>query len=284
MQQARMNCKTANNLDLKIILKSLGFHPEKENDNNAMYLSPFRSERTASFRLSKQKNVWIDFGDNSSGGTVVDFIMRLKSFSVKEALEFLSRDFSSFSFKKPIQKEKKEAEKIKIVEVNSLQHPALINYLKSRKIPLNVAQQFCKEVSYQFKGKNYFSIGLKNKSEEWELRNKIFKNSSSPKDYSLIKNRSSTLIVVEGMFDLLTLITINPKYINSRDLLVLNSIYFLESAALVFSNYEKIEFHLDNDEAGFKAVKKYKNEKYNIVDMSFNYEGYKDWNAYLVAL
>ena len=282
MQHKRIDCKTANKLGLILVLKKLGFNPVKENESSAKYLSPFREERTGSFKVSKQKNVWIDFGDHS-GGTVVDFIIRLKSFSVSEALDFLSNDFSTFSFHPQILKEKKMIEKITIIKVHSIGHPALINYLESRKIPLNIALQFCKEVRYEFSGKLYFSIGLKNSLGGWELRNKIFKNSSSPKNYTLIKNESSVLIVVEGMFDLLSIITLNPTFINSRDLLILNSIYFLESAKVIFENYDKVELYLDRDEAGFNAVKKYENEKKNIVDMSYKYEGFKDLNENLVA-
>lgn len=282
MQHKRIDCKTANKLDFILVLNKLGFNPVKENESSAMYLCPLREERTASFKVSKQKNVWIDFGGNS-GGTVVDFIMRLKSFSVIETLEFLSKDFSSFSFHPQISKEKKTREKITIIKSGSIKHPALINYLKSRKIPLNIALLFCKEVRYEFSGKLYFSIGLKNISGGWELRNKIFKNSSSPKNYTHIKNQSSVLIVVEGMFDLLSIITLNPAFINSKDLLILNSIYFLENAKLVFENYDKVELNLDGDEAGFNALKKCENERGNIIDMSFKYKGFKDWNAFLLA-
>ncbi|WP_299060134.1 toprim domain-containing protein [uncultured Polaribacter sp.] len=282
MQHKRIDCKIANKLDFILALKKLGFNPVRENESSAMYLSPFREERTASFKVSKQKNVWIDFGDRS-GGTVVDFIMRLKSFSVTETLDFLSNDFSFFSFHPQILKEKKTSEKITIIKPDSIKHPALISYLKSRKIPINIALLFCKEVRYEFSGKLYFSIGLKNISGGWELRNKIFKNSSSPKNYTHIKNSSSVLIVVEGMFDLLSIITLNPTFINTKDLLILNSIYFLESAKLVFENYDKIELYLDRDDAGFNALKKCENKKKNIIDMSFKYKGFKDWNAFLLA-
>jgi len=281
LKEKNMNCKTANELKIISVLNNLGYNPKKESKNNATYISPFREERTASFRVNKQKNTWRDYGDNS-GGTVIDFIIRLKSCSVTEALDFLSKEFSSFSFKKQKQKVKKEVEKTKIIAVHPIEHPALINYIESRKIPLNIALKFCKEVKYEFAGKLYFSIGLENKSFGWELRNKIFKNSTSPKDYTLIKNGKSILSVVEGMFDLLALLVLNPDFINSRDLLVLNSVNFLETAKSIFDKYEKVELNLDRDNAGFNATNKYVNKKNNITDMSFNYNGFKDYNDYLM--
>lgn len=277
-----MNCNKAKQINIFFYLKKQKFKVGKTTTKEAWFYSPFRNnEKTPSFKVDINKNIWYDFGEGV-GGTIIDFIMKYNNCSIKEALAILSED--TFSFHQPLQKEKKEAEKIKIIEVNSLQHPALVNYLKSRKIPLNIAQQFCKEVRYQFSEKLFFTVGLKNKAGGWELRNKFFKNSSSPKDYSLIKNQSSILIVVEGMFDLLSLLTLNPTYINSRNLLILNSIHFMKSAELVFGNYERIELHLDRDEIGFKVTNKYVNEKKNIVDMSFLYKEFKDWNAYLVAI
>lgn len=39
MYQLRINCKIANDLDLFTVMKKLGFHPERENNNSATYYS-----------------------------------------------------------------------------------------------------------------------------------------------------------------------------------------------------------------------------------------------------
>jgi DNA primase len=51
--------------------------------------SPFRTERTPSFFVSPDKQIWHDFGDNE-GGDVISFIMRMEGMTFPEALEMLA--------------------------------------------------------------------------------------------------------------------------------------------------------------------------------------------------
>ena len=67
-----MNCAEANKVDLVDYLYSLGFTPTKISGNDYWYLSPLRNERTASFKINRNKNVWYDHG-TGNGGTLVDF-------------------------------------------------------------------------------------------------------------------------------------------------------------------------------------------------------------------
>ena len=115
----------------------------------------------------------------------------------------------------------------------------LKEYLKFRGISISTANKLIKEVHYDFKDGNYFSIGLQNKSGGWELRNKYYKNSSSPKDITCIKNGNEKLIVVEGMFDLMSLMEIDKKLNAKYDFLVLNSTAFIEKAKKIIDQYRK---------------------------------------------
>ena len=51
--------------------------------------SPFRTERTPSFFVSPDKQIWHDFGDNE-GGDVISFVMKLEGMTFPEALEMLA--------------------------------------------------------------------------------------------------------------------------------------------------------------------------------------------------
>lgn len=76
--------------------------------------------------------------------------------------------------------------RIEIKSVGSLEHPALIGYLRDRNIELTAAQKYCQEVRYSIGDKEYFAIGFKNDAGGWELRNPNFKGSSTPKNITTL--------------------------------------------------------------------------------------------------
>ena len=116
--------------------------------------------------------------------------------------------------------------RIEISEISVVQHPALIQYLKLRLIPIAVARLFCKEMWYNDNGRVHFSIGLANPSGGWELRNKFMKNSTAPKSFSYMERGKEKVLIVEGMFDLLSLATTDKDQASSSDCLVPNSLNF----------------------------------------------------------
>ncbi|MGO3184463.1 MAG: toprim domain-containing protein [Aequorivita sp.] len=276
-----MKCSEANNLNLVDLLTKHNYLPTKETENIAWYLSPFRNENTASFRVDKRKNRWWDFGDGS-GKTVVDLIVKLKKFTVVEALAYLNGKNTSYTFHQQEKLKPIDNSKIKITTVKAITHPALLNYLKSRNISLKAAQMICSEVHYSLSGKKKFSIGLQNVSKGWELRNKYYPNSSSPKDLTIIQNKNPLLIVAEGMFDALSLLTLDPSLPSRADLIVLNSVSFAEKAINYFQGYDRIELLLDNDSAGRKATENMLNKNKKCKNRSELYSAYKDLNEWLV--
>jgi hypothetical protein len=50
--------------------------------------------------------------------------------------------------------------------------------LHKRRIPVDIATKFCKEVDYELYGKNCCAIGFRNIAGGYELRNEKFKASS----------------------------------------------------------------------------------------------------------
>ncbi|WP_129020667.1 CHC2 zinc finger domain-containing protein [Edaphocola flava] len=58
--------------DLVDYFTSLGLNPAKIQNNTYWYLSPFREERTASFKIDRELNLWFDFG-MGKGGNIIDF-------------------------------------------------------------------------------------------------------------------------------------------------------------------------------------------------------------------
>ena len=275
----RLSCERARAFPIEKALAKLGHFPTKTAEKEAWFLSPFRSETQASFKVSKIKNQWYDHGEGV-GGNVIDLVCRLLKCSVKEALEFMNEDGSCFSFHQQQHFDKHETG-ISINKIQDIIHPALIQYLSFREIPLQIANSYCREVWYTFKNKEFFAIGLQNNKNGWELRNKIFKNSSSPKSFTDLQRNSKQLIILEGMFDLLSLAVLNTPLIEVSDVIVLNSIAFIENIETHISNYEIVDLYLDNDVAGQNATL-FLTKKYSHVnDQSDDYKDHKDLNDLL---
>ena len=75
----------------------------------------------------------------------------------------------------------------------------LLRYLAERGISSDVAVPNCREVRYTLHGKRYFAIGFRNVSDGYELRNRFFKASLSPKDISLMDNGSEHATSSRGL-------------------------------------------------------------------------------------
>src|SRR5690606_31285523 len=93
----KINCESARAFPIEKALAKLGHFPQRTTEKEAWFLSPFRSETQASFKVSRTINRWYDHGEGI-GGNVIDLICRILKCSVKEALEFLKEERASFSF------------------------------------------------------------------------------------------------------------------------------------------------------------------------------------------
>ena len=222
----KTRCERARAFPIEKALAKLGHFPTRTSVKEAWFPSPFRSETQASFKVSRLLNRWYDHGAGK-GGNVIDLVCLLNRSTVREALDWLENGQISFSFHQHRFNEFKE-EGIKIREVKILGHKALQEYVEKRGISLPTALGLCREVHYSLRDRMYFAIGLQNDSYGWELRNKYVKNSSSPKDMTYINYGKRRLIVTEGMFDMLSLLERDKKLRGENDLLILNSLAFVE--------------------------------------------------------
>ncbi|MGY5851734.1 toprim domain-containing protein [Salegentibacter sp. F14] len=273
----------ARNICIVTTLANLGYYPTRKSTKEAWFLSPLRSETQASFKVSLKLNLWYDFGIGE-GGNSIDLIMALKNCSYKEAIQFLLNETSYESFipvKKPEKRNLNSHQGIQILKTLPITHPGLLSYLEDRKISLSTARKYCREVHYQLNNKEYFSIGLQNSQNGWELRNRYFKNSSSPKSFTIIKNDARQLIITEGMFDFLSLGTIDKKLLAVSDCIILNSLAFIDRIKPLIANYDIVLLYLDNDPAGDTATKELTSHYSNLKDKSDLYQSYKDLNEKL---
>jgi len=86
IRKSKITCEQAKQIDIVEYLFSLGFNPVKIRNADHWYLSPLRSEKTASFKVNKKLNAWYDHGVGK-GGNLVDFGILYYNCSVSEFLE-----------------------------------------------------------------------------------------------------------------------------------------------------------------------------------------------------
>lgn len=275
-----MNCLKAKNIDLVQYLKKHGFEPQKIRGENVWFLSPFREEKTASFKVNSSKNIWYDFG-NACGGTMIDFLQKYHDCSISEVLEILTSN--NFSFQQQPRLISK-LNKATIIRTKSIENKYLINYLIERNINLKFAKEFCCEVYYSFDSKNtFYAIGFKNDLKGFELRNKFFKGCVGKKHITTIKCNYNAVSVFESWSDFLSYLTLKNK-IPKEDFLILNSTALIKNAIESLASYSIIKTFLDNDNSGIAATKLIQeNCRSKVLNESLKFKKYNDVNDYLIA-
>ena len=277
-----MNCNQFNTIPLEEVLFSIGHLPTKQNEKEAWYLNPFGTENHASFKLNKRLNIWYLFSEGI-GGNNIDFMKRYLNTSISEVLDWAeNQNFSSFHNQKILNRNFENFVKTyEITEVKEIQHSALLEYLKSRKVENQT--EYVKEIHYQMNGKNYFGIGFKNDSDGYEIRNAYSKICLGKKDISIISINSNSIRIFEGFFDFLSFKNVeNYLEKEASDYLILNSVSMIAKIKNTIKNYENIELYFDNDEAGNRAVEMIKSENENAEDCRILYSDFKDLNDWLI--
>ena len=280
LKKKKMNCEEVKQkISIRMVLESFNLFPVKENRKTAFYFALDREEKTPSLSVNFVKNKAFDFGTGKRYD-VISIVQQMNQCSVSEALKYLEK--FDFSVKNEIQNEEtKQYKEYKILNVLEIQHPALIQYLKSRKV--YEQKDLVKEIEYDLNGKKYFGVGFFNNSGGVEIRNKYSKICLGKKDVTLIKNKlniSNEILIFEGFFDYLTFRNLGKKENLSSDYLILNSTAMLFKVEEKLKKYNKISMFLDNDSNGEFVKSKIQNQYKNVEDCSLIYRCFKDLNEW----
>jgi hypothetical protein len=315
-----MNARQANQVSIRNYLSSIGISPVSSNKRSSLYLAPYREDKHPSLKVSHQENLWVDYGNDNKGGTLIDLVLKLHPhYNVSDAIKAIEKSTQSFfSFhqqetlsnpdpnskqqmangkkptandqqqiaisQKPITNNKKPKadSRICIYKIRPLgNHPAINNYITSRGIQLETAKPYISEIYFTVNGQTYFGIGNKNDSG-WSIRNKYWKGCTA-QGYSHYINAGSdrqSLAVFEGIFDLLSYLELRSQKVKAGDFLVLNSLVNLKKASSILVAYKTINLYLDHDEAGRKATQHIMHQFPGTRDGSGFYSSFKDLNEY----
>jgi hypothetical protein len=309
-----MNTEQAKKLSLPDLLEKLGHTPSKvtKGGYELWYPSPFRKEKDASFHTSfiGGKWIWNDFGDK--GGTVVDFAMRYaNAHSISDALAFLDQHTPGaawpnpkasdlFSFHQQPHREAVENfshdRQLQLIEAKPISSSAILNYLRNRGIPAELAHQYLVEVRYQNTavGKPFYGFGMRNESDGFEVRvalpNNKFKSAINARDITVIPGSMSgegSVSLFEGMTDFLSLLVIQGKSRLLGDAIIMHSLSSHSRTVdfLKYRPYREIRTYLDNNQAGEKGTNRLKEDLgAAVVSYSGSFLPYEDLNDALKSM
>ncbi|WP_317126639.1 toprim domain-containing protein [Chryseobacterium carnipullorum] len=280
LKKKKMNCEEVKEkVNIRTVLESFSLFPVKENRKTALYFALDREEKIPSFSVDFVKNKAFDFGTGKSYD-VISIVQQMNRCSVSDALKYLEK--FDFSVQNHIRIEDTvQVKNYQIIKVNEIKHPALIQYLKSRKVCEQ--KDLVKQIEYMLNGKKYFGIGFFNNSGGVEIRSKYSKICLGKKDVTLIKNdlnTSNEIVVFEGFFDYLTFKNLESAESSISDCLILNSTAMLFRVEESLKEYDRISLFLDNDPNG-NATRETIQKKYkNVEDCSLVYKDFIDLNEW----
>lgn len=276
--------ETMRQIPLADFLARLGHKPVRRSGNELWYCAPYRSERTPSFRVNVEKQLWYDFG-LGKGGDIFTLAGELThSCDFMEQAKFIAEtaNMQIVEFDKLTYIPKPSEPVFEGVETVPLHRSPLTDYLAERGIPYDIASRYCCRLNYGVRGKRYFAVGFPNMAGGYEIRSRFFKGCVPPKDVSQLKMNGLTAdvcSVFEGFMDFLSAVTLGLEI---GDCLVLNSVANVEKAMKYLDGYGRIDCYLDRDEAGRRTLATLQ-EHYGerVCDRSALYDSCKNLNEYL---
>ena len=166
-----MNIEQSKKLSIIDFLDKENVTLKKKKGNAYWYLSPFRDEKTASFKVSKKENLWYDYAIKE-GGDLVELVKRMyNKQSVSDALAYLaSKSIATVdkAIETAIAAKEYTTTKMNDVKLLPLSNHSLLSYFSSRRIDITIGRMYCREIHYKVEQKHYYGIAFGNLSEGHE--------------------------------------------------------------------------------------------------------------------
>lgn len=300
-----MNFAQAKELSINGFLLSQGYKPTIEG-HSAWYKSPFRpNEKTASFKVDREKNRWVDYGESTGSFDIVDLVKRLYNTTALGALIVLQEpnlatQFSTFEGN-PIKNSEPKKQRINF-KVSKLKTQILIDYItNTRKIPTVIWSAYSDllfEASYLINvtdSKPLINIAWKNDLFGYEL-NSHFLNSKGERFKGVEGNKAITTIqglgekssqnlnVFESFIDFLSALSyFNTKRFGNTTI-ILNGVGQTDKIVNKVSTFRNINCFLDNDRAGNESFELIKKANQLAVNQSISiHPNHKDFNDFYLS-
>lgn len=279
------------NISLVSYLSSIGYTPSDESGGYLFYYSmlPGRNEKVPSFLVKKKSNRWRDPGyinEPNKWHSNIDLVMVMEGCSVIEAKRIL--EGGNLPKEEIVRCDYEEL--ITLVDVDDLLDEELISYLKHiRKINVDIARLYCKEVSFLFPrskkapNKIFKAIGFKNDMGGYAIRNYWFKGSTNPPFYSVISGNENEVNYFEGFINFLSCLTeLRVSHLKNKTV-VLNSLSFFHMH-LEDMRKHKNNMFIDFGDGAENYLQMIRSNGICYRDKRNNFfKGYEDWNDKLMS-
>ena len=278
-------------------LSSIGLEPAVRKASTWFYHAPWREDRNASLAVRIETNTWKDFGEEGSGTSNIDLLIRMglaKDWR-SAALWLLDHEGVGAYAEMPGATMGRTARSFAVkrasfpegFRVTVLVSERLLRYAESRGIPRDVLREYCCEVTYKSEaGRQCTVIGFKNGEGGYAARGLCQKCNLGPASFThIVEKRNHVVYVFEGFFDFLSFKVLYPK--RTGEYVIENSTSNTGRVIgwLQAGSYNVVNCFLDADESGRGAFDKIRLAlpDAEVVDHSQAYGyGNKDLNDMLV--
>lgn len=273
-----------------------------------VYHSPVRADEKPSLCVNLDRNIWSDV-PAGEGGRLIELVCYTNGLlrnNVSEALAILDRLFPEYRGRgrtsqgtntpnhavssvlslpiSPTTSLKEKEGGMALQEVKEIFSYPLKNYLAERKIPLETAKRFLKEIKYQDERKrDFYALGWKC-GETYGLRNKVFKGFLGKGiDLSIFDCSTSEIYVFEGIFDFLAYLAYKKRSDLPVTVVILNSVALrtrFERWLRSNQHVKRLNCFFDNDHSGRICFSKLQDAfpSLDFHDYSSSYSQYKDFS------
>lgn len=262
-------------------IQSVAGDPVREIKGSFWFFSPFRKESDASFQYTPSMGDFGKFHDWGSGqhGSGLDFVCLWENCDHKEAYAILR---SKTATKKVVAIKKENSCVCHNIIVEEFSKYRLFEYAHKRAVNRQILTKYCKQIIEDDK---FFYIGMLNEAGGYAVRNKDFKAFKGNASFSFFKAKDfSSVLVFEGMFDMLSYVSYAQNLLSDRSIIVLNSTSMVDKALPTIGKFKEIHLYLDNDESGDKATRDIKHLYVHAIDHRDAYKEFNDVNDYIISL
>lgn len=257
-----MNIEQANKISLVDLLAELGFTPVKIRNSNVYYNSPFYKDTKASFNVDRKSNVWFDKGINKGGDVIFFGKVYHQTNNINRVLDELEKYEHFITGNELAVKVLKKhlVEDMIVISIGELKNRAFLSYIHSRGIDPNIAKEYCMELRYSIKKKEYSALAFKNISGGYEFHNPYIRCCIGKKAISIVHKDKigvqTSCCIFANYMDFLSYKTIELQggtaicVEEPCDYIILNGLEQLQDCLERLGIYKKIHCYLHNDQVG----------------------------------